>query len=566
MKEVYSKTEARIVLACQELQASENPNVAATAREFEVPESRLRGRWKGRQAKIERPPTNRKLSSEEEVAVCRYLKRLDEIGTSARPQMVTDCANSVLRRNHTSDNSNLPSPIVSSAWTHRFLERHSEFYIRKEKTLEQERKKAHDPDTILDWFRRFRRLCEEKGILLKDIYNFDETGFRVGVGRDQWIITLDPARQSYSPSTTSRELVTSCEVISGDGHVLPPMVILPGIMHMEDWTSNTGLEDDVLMAVSETGYSNDMLCLGWLKHFEKFSRWRQGGLYRLLLLDGYGSHCTREFITFCDQKKIIPFCLPPHTTHLMQPLDVVVFQPLKHYHTEAIDRATRTGCSDFNKIEFLSALRSIRQQAFKSTTIVSAFRKTGLIPWNPDRVLSRIQQIQERQNSQNSLPRRPITPPHSIPPALSTPHTIRSLKRQAEYLDNAEPASPTFKKNLQRFIRGSLIQAETGAIVSQELGNTQAAQQARANRGRRIRRVVQNGGFLYASEARGIVSKNNEAGARLQLEKAERELERQQKKSRAERKKIWKPIFQELGKSKLRIGVIPRQTRRRRAR
>lgn len=170
--------------------------------------------------------------------------------------------------------------------------------------------------------------------------------------------------------------------------MLPPMLILPGSLHLEDWTTKTNLEDNVLMAVSETGYSNDVLGLKWLYHFDRFSFPRRTGVYRLLLLDGHGSHCTREFISYCDEKKIIPFCFPPHTTHLLQPLDVVVFQPLKHYHAEAIDHATRTGCSDFNKVEFLSAITSIRDQAFKPATILSSFRKTGLIPYNPRIVLS----------------------------------------------------------------------------------------------------------------------------------------------------------------------------------
>jgi len=171
-------------------------------------------------------------------------------------------------------------------------------------------------------------------------YNFDETGFRIGVGRDQWIVTMDPNRQAYLGSSTNRELVTSCEAISGDGYVLPPMLILPGTLHLEDWTTKTNLDNNVLLAVSHTGYSNDQLALEWISHFDRFSSQRRTGACRLLLLDGHGSHCTREFISYCDEKKIIPFCLPPHTTHLLQPLDVVVFQPLKHYHAEAIDYAT----------------------------------------------------------------------------------------------------------------------------------------------------------------------------------------------------------------------------------
>jgi len=107
-----------------------------------------------------------------------------------------------------------------------------------------------------------------------------------------------------------------------------------------------------------------------------------------------------EFITFCDDHKIIPFCLPLHSTHPPQSLDVVVFQPSKHYHAEAVDNATRTGCSDFNKFEFLAAITLIRQQAFKPSTIISAFRKTGLIPYNPEIVLERLQEYKANPHRQ----------------------------------------------------------------------------------------------------------------------------------------------------------------------
>ncbi|RPB02209.1 hypothetical protein L873DRAFT_1674099, partial [Choiromyces venosus 120613-1] len=136
------------------------------------------------------------------------------------------------------------------------------------------------------------------------------------------------------------ELVTSCEAISGDGYVLLPMLILPGSLHLEDFTMKTNLDDNVLLAISESSYSNDRLALEWISHFDRFSSARCIGAFCLLLLDGYGSHCTREFISYCSEKKIIPFCLPPHTILILQPLDVVVFQPLKHFHAEVIDYAT----------------------------------------------------------------------------------------------------------------------------------------------------------------------------------------------------------------------------------
>ena len=71
---------------------------------------------------------------------------------------------------------------------------------------------------------------------------------------------------------------------------------------------------------------------------------------------------------------------PPHSTHLTQPLDVGVFQPMKHYHAEAVDNAIRLGDVDFNRLDFLAAFNQFRTKAFKSSTIKPAWEKTGLIP------------------------------------------------------------------------------------------------------------------------------------------------------------------------------------------
>jgi len=92
------------------------------------------------------------------------------------------------------------------------------------------------------------------------------------------------------------------------------------------------------MATSETGYNNDDLTVKWFAHFQRFSAKRQEGVYGLLLLDGFGLHCTKEFLDYCDQHKIIVFCLSPHSSHLLQPLDVVVFQPPKYYHVQAVEK------------------------------------------------------------------------------------------------------------------------------------------------------------------------------------------------------------------------------------
>ncbi len=63
-----------------------------------------------------------------------------------------------------------------------------------------------------------------------------------------------------------------------------------------------------------------------------------------------------EFYEYAQKHHIELFRLPPHSTHLTQPLDVSCFQPFKHYHAEAIDNAMRSGEGDFGRLELLAKI------------------------------------------------------------------------------------------------------------------------------------------------------------------------------------------------------------------
>ena len=66
---------------------------------------------------------------------------------------------------------------------------------------------------------------------------------------------------------------------------------------------------------------------GWFENqFLKFSS-KERPL--LLLFDGLKSHVTLELLESTEKNNIILYCLPPHSLHLLQPLDVSVFGPLK---------------------------------------------------------------------------------------------------------------------------------------------------------------------------------------------------------------------------------------------
>jgi len=88
------------------------------------------------------------------------------------------------------------------------------------------------------------------------------------------------------------------------------------------------LPDGYHLGVSQKGWTSDMSALYWLQIFDEQTRLRTVGRYRMLIFDGHGSHITVPFLEYCEEHNIVPFCLPPHSTHLLQPLDIGCFQAL----------------------------------------------------------------------------------------------------------------------------------------------------------------------------------------------------------------------------------------------
>ena len=91
----------------------------------------------------------------------------------------------------------------------------------------------------------------KKGIQDIDIYNMDETCFQIETGKDVSIITRDKHKKLFISSANNQESITVIETISASGSVIPLMIILPGIIIMENWFTRTGIPDSYLLATSD---------------------------------------------------------------------------------------------------------------------------------------------------------------------------------------------------------------------------------------------------------------------------------------------------------------------------
>jgi len=142
--------------------------------------------------------------------------------------------------------------------------------------------------------------------------------------------------------------------------------------------------------------------------------------------------------------------LPPHSSHMTQPLDVGVFGPLKKHMAAEIDPLIWTGVPRIQKVEWLMAFVAAHNRAVCYWNILSGFRGTGIHPFSPNKVLNR---VDNPPNSETTI--QPTTPPNDATPfnkivLTSSPHDINAVHQAnvalATDLDSGKPVSSPEKK------------------------------------------------------------------------------------------------------------------------
>ena len=199
-----------------------------------------------------------------------------------------------------------PVKTVGDKWVYNFTKRTPELQARFSRRYDYQRAKQEDPRVIQKWFTTIKAMVVQHGILPEDIYNFDETGFAMGLTATAKVITRSEyygRRSVLQPG--NREWVTAIESISASGWALPPTIIFKGKLCNHAWFE--GLLGDWRFEVSLNGWTTDEIGLRWLeKLFIPATTSRTVGRYRLLVLDGHRSHLTPLFDQVSSENDIIP--------------------------------------------------------------------------------------------------------------------------------------------------------------------------------------------------------------------------------------------------------------------
>jgi hypothetical protein len=492
---VSRSSEADIQLTILSLNKHQIKTVRAAAQAFDVPRTTLRDRRAGKPPRRDCQPNSKKLTQLEEQVIVSHILSLDQRGFAPTYAAVRDMADKLLAARGAGQ--------VGVHWPRNFVKRTDRLTTRFNQAYDRQRALCEDPVLIRGWFELVEQTKAKYGICDEDVYNFDEAGFMMGKIKTQLVVTGSERRgrpKAIQPG--DREWVTAIAAINAAGWLVPPFLIFAGQYHLSAWYEEADIPRDWAIAVSDNGWTTNKLGVEWLKHFIKHTEGKVVGARQLLVLDGHESHRSLEFQELCKENNIYTLCMPPHSSHLLQPLDVGCFSPLKRAYSREIESLIRHQINHITKLEFLPAFKAAFDRSFTTANICSAFRGAGLVPLQPDAVLSKLD-VQLRTPT-----------PAALPEALweaRTPSNVRELEAQSTLIrdrvrqhKSSSPAS--IIEAINQLKKGAEVMMLSAELMRDRIASLEKANEAASARKQRKKKRLQKRGVLTKGEGEDILA------------------------------------------------------------
>jgi hypothetical protein len=449
--------EDRIRRAIEE-RAAHGSTLRELSLKYGVPRSTLSDRLRRIQQAMELTPLQEK-------ALAKWFEQLEETGLPPRPDLFKAKAMQLAQK-RAEDEEDPSLAKLRPNWDLDFFMRHPDLCDKYLEANQGDSKLASQPGPIRQYFRTLERLLKEHKFKSENMYNVDEKGFMLSDG-------TRAARRGRKTSTetqdASGEFFTVIETCSGDNTMLPPMIIYKGQEPHHGWSEvDVDIDSRKVFAHSDKGHSNEELALRWLQdYFDPWTRGRANGEPRLLIIEGHCRHYGLEFIQYARQNNIILVSVPDHSANLLQPLteDVVCSSVNKAYGDAVL--ACRTGVS-ITKADFWKLYTSARQEAYTQENIESAWRGTGISPYNPDAVLEPLAKMIDFEARKPVLKLEKAAEIYSPRTflALKTPKNAQELRYQIEQARNLIPqASPSTQTAIAGKLLPRLIKAREATRV-----------------------------------------------------------------------------------------------------
>jgi hypothetical protein len=317
------------------------------------------------------------LTDTEETALTNYVQYMGERGFPLNRKVVKRLATDIAQQSGGSSVFNMGNG-PSNKWVRRFLKRHPQLSLRTPHPLEKNRAAVSNTQ-IQDYYTILDSALDKLGI--KDdptrIYNFDESGFSGRERAREKIVVTKGTKHPYQPLVSISGHITLNLAISAAGKTCAPLLIFSKNLPRNDFSD--GIPDDWSFSTTKSGYINSEIFLSWFRDcFVK-----QCGRSRpiLVVMDNHSTHLNTDVIDLANKEQIELLCLPAHSTHLLQPLDVGYYHLLKTNIANLSTALGYTGMKSLPRHKFPKLLH-LAMNKISGSDVSAAFSVVGLCPFN----------------------------------------------------------------------------------------------------------------------------------------------------------------------------------------
>ena len=218
--------------------------------------------------------------------------------------------------------------------------------------------------------------------MLDQIYNLDEFGMPLDP-KPLSIASKSGQKHPSTITTGNRQQITVLACVSASGYCIPPLVVFKRKTLSKELC--IGKVPGTMYAFSSNGWVDSEIFDLWFNNH--FLAYAVPARPILLIMDGASCHLNLVTIKKAAKEEVLLCCLPPHSTHLTQPLDKGCFDPLKSsWREECHNYLTKNPGKVVTQYQFFELFKNAWYKSMTMRNIAAGFRVTGIYPFDPEKI------------------------------------------------------------------------------------------------------------------------------------------------------------------------------------
>lgn len=326
----------------------------------------LRGRHIGREQ-----PHNTHLTEQQEKDVVTFANVMSARGMALTTTDIQNIGAQIVRSRGINNK-------ISIRWAQRLIKK-NKMAIRLGNVMNRGRLCSATEENFHNYFDMLQKIITEHQIDSGNIINMDETG---------WSKAQQFRRRKIHPVGKShpieRQIMSLDHITTVHSHTSSGLRLPTFVIYKKSIPKDIEIPSNFILRASESGFINRELfedyvtsvLIPWTS-----SRGRRGPF--LLLIDNASPHISYQAFKLCSENNIQVLSLVPNASAWLQPLDQLFYLLKKNMYDIASSLCLLSFGFIVNKKKFLDLLKLSETSSFTPQNIKTAFRVTGIAPFNP---------------------------------------------------------------------------------------------------------------------------------------------------------------------------------------